>query len=279
MPTSRRAALDLFNFDGVLSLDLDAGVAVIDLTRVTFVDAYALTGLACAIASATTDGLPVRLRLPERYDVRSWLSRMHLGDVLDAFDVRVEGGLPKVVERDRRDNLIEFERFRDSQGSDRLASFIWERLQGGGADGEVVNQLYEATGELGLNVVEHAGSPAGGFVAAQRYKAGTPEEWIIVAVGDVGMGIRESLRDRYGAMTEDEAIRRAIEWYVSRVPDQGRGQGLPGVVDGVRHLGGTVCIRSGSASLTITGRQEKSLDVSRRQGTIVGARVPCRPGG
>jgi hypothetical protein len=32
MPTSRRAALDLFNFDSVLSLDLDAGIAVIDLT-------------------------------------------------------------------------------------------------------------------------------------------------------------------------------------------------------------------------------------------------------
>jgi hypothetical protein len=32
-------------------------------------------------------------------------------------------------------------------------------------------------------VVEHAGSPSGGFVAAQRYKAGTPDERIIVAVG------------------------------------------------------------------------------------------------
>jgi hypothetical protein len=47
----------------------------------------------------------------------------------------------------------------------------------------VVDQLFEATGELGLNVVEHAGWPAGGFVAAQRYKAGAPEERIIVAVG------------------------------------------------------------------------------------------------
>jgi hypothetical protein len=100
MPTSRRAALDLFNFDGVLSLDLDAGVAVIDLTGVSFVDAYALTGLACSIASATGDGLPVRLLLPERYDVRSWLSRMHLGEVLDEFEVLVEGSLPKLAERD-----------------------------------------------------------------------------------------------------------------------------------------------------------------------------------
>jgi hypothetical protein len=106
--------------------------------------------------------------LPEDPDVRSWLSRMHLGAVLDAFGARVEGAaLPRVVERDRRDTLIELERFDDAHGSDHLASFIWERLQGG-ADGEVVNRLFEATGELGLNVVEHAGSPAGGFLAAQR---------------------------------------------------------------------------------------------------------------
>jgi len=51
-----------------------------------------------------------------------------------------------------------------------------------------VNQLFEATGELGQNVVEHAGSPVGGFVAAQRYKAGAPDERIIVAVGEVGWG-------------------------------------------------------------------------------------------
>jgi hypothetical protein len=166
-----------------------------------------------------------------------------------------------VAERDRRDALIELERFRDAHGSDRLASFIWERLEGG-ADTEVVNQLFEATGELGLNVVEHAGSPSGGFVAAQRFKAGTPDERIIVAVGDVGIGIRESLRPRYGDMTDDAAIRRAIQWNVSRVPEEGRGQGLPGVVDGVRGLGGAVWIRSGLASRRITGGRETSADVS-----------------
>ena len=69
---------------------------------------------------------------------------MHLGEVLDAFDVRVDGTLPRVAEHDRRDNLIELERFRDVHGSERLASFIWERLHGR-AHGEVVTQLYEAT--------------------------------------------------------------------------------------------------------------------------------------
>ena len=41
------------------------------------VDAYARAGLACFIASAARDGLPVELVVPEDPDVRSWLSRMH----------------------------------------------------------------------------------------------------------------------------------------------------------------------------------------------------------
>jgi hypothetical protein len=277
MPIDRPITVDALHLDAFLTLDVDRGVAEIDLAQVSFVDAYALTGLACFIASAARDGLPVQLVLPEDPDVRSWLSRMHLGDVIDRFEVRAGGSLPKVSERDRRDTLIELQRFDDSHGSDRLATFIWERLEGG-ADGEVVNQLFEATGELGQNVVEHAGSAAGGFVAAQRYKAGAPKERIIVAVGDVGIGIRESLRPRYGDMTDGEAISQAIRWNVSRVPEEGRGQGLPGVVDGVRGLDGVVWIRSGAASRTIVRRRATTIDVSRLQGTIVGARLPCRPG-
>jgi hypothetical protein len=85
MPIHRRPGLDASRLDGVLSLDLDRGVAGIDLAQESFVDAYALVGLACFIASAARDGLPVRLVLPEDPDVRSWLSRMHLGAVIDAF--------------------------------------------------------------------------------------------------------------------------------------------------------------------------------------------------
>jgi hypothetical protein len=257
---------------------MDRGVAVVDLARASFVDAYALTAVACFIASSANDGLRVELGVPEHPDVRSWLSRMHLGDVIDTFGIDVVGVLPRVAERDRRDTLIELERFDDSHGSHRLAAFIWERLEGG-ADGEVVNQLFEAAGELGQNVVEHAESPVGGFIAAQRYKAGTPEERIVVAVGDAGIGIRESLRARYGDMADADAIRRAVQWNVSSIADEGRGQGLPGVVDGVRGLGGTVWIRSGAASRTVTRRQAQTSGVSRLQGTIVGARLPCRPGG
>jgi hypothetical protein len=95
MPIDRPTAVDALHLDAVLSLDADRGVAVIDLAPVSFGDAYALTGLACFIASADRDGLPVQLVLPEHPDVRSWLSRMHLGDLIDSFEVRVLGDLPR----------------------------------------------------------------------------------------------------------------------------------------------------------------------------------------
>lgn len=142
-----------------------------------------------------------------------------------------------------------------------------------------MTQLYEATGELGLNVVEHAGSPAGGFVAAQLYRRGQPDERAIVAVGDVGIGIRESLRELHGPLSDAEAIDRAIQRDVSGLPDPGRGQGLASVVEGVRGLGGVVRIRTGSAGRSITQGVSPATDmVSPLQGTIVGARLPCRPG-
>src|SRR5829696_7123094 len=103
MPIHGPTTLDATHLDSVLTLDVDTGVAEVDLSRVSFVDAYALTGLACFIASADRDGLSVELVLPEHPDVRSWLSRMHLGAVIDAFGVHVGEGLPLVAERDRRD--------------------------------------------------------------------------------------------------------------------------------------------------------------------------------
>src|SRR5215218_9957153 len=125
MPIHRRPGLDASRLDGVLSLDLDRGVAGIDLAQESFVDAYALVGLACFIASAARDGLSVRLVLPEDPDVRSWLSRMHLGAVIDAFGAWVEGALPRVPERDRRDTL---EGHPDRAGAVRRRA--WQRSPG-----------------------------------------------------------------------------------------------------------------------------------------------------
>lgn len=251
---------------------------MIDLTRVTFIDAYGLVGLACYIAAAAGEGLAVQLRLPVSEELQTYLARMHLGEVLDRYDVRLDGSLPEVRELDRRDSLIELHSFRDVHGSDQLAAFIWDRLLGR-ADNEVVTQLYEATGELGAERRRACGIARGRLVAAQLYQRGQPGERAIVAVGDVGVGIRESLHELYGPMTDGEAIDRAIQRDVSRIPDPGRGQGLASVVEGARALGGTVRIRTGEASRGISRWKTEATDMLLPlQGTIVGARLPCRPG-
>jgi hypothetical protein len=52
-----RHALDAVTLDDVLSLDLDSGFATLDLTWIAFVDAYALTGLACLVADTVAPKL------------------------------------------------------------------------------------------------------------------------------------------------------------------------------------------------------------------------------
>ena len=148
--------------------------------------------------------------LPEDPDVRSWLSRMDLGAVVEAFGVRVEGAF-RVAERDRRDTLIELQRFDDAHGSDRLASFIWD-------------------------------------------------------------GIGESLRPRYGDMTDGEAVRSGDP--VARLPHPGRGprpKGLPGLSrasagstasnDG---LVKAVLVDRGGERLILKGAPERTGELARR---------------
>jgi hypothetical protein len=279
MAIRHRGPLDLSRFDHTITPDDERSTTTVaDLTSVTFIDAYGLVGLACYIATAAREGRYVRLRLPVSEEVRTYLARMHLQEVLDRYDVQVDGSLREVRGLDRRDGLIELRSFHDVHGSEQLAAFIWSRLEGN-ANPEVVTQLYEATGELGLNVVEHAGSPAGGFVAAQLYQRGQPGERAIIAVGDVGIGIRESLRELHGPMSDGAAIERAIQRDVSGKPDRGRGQGLTSVVEGVRDLGGTVRVRTGGASRSISRWAVDAVDtLLPLQGTIVGARLPWRPG-
>src|SRR6266487_5341606 len=134
-----------------------------------------------------------------------------------------------------------------SSDLDRLAEFLWHRLMEGDADPQVVDDVFNAAGELCNNVVEHAQSASGGWVAAQRYQADQPSEYLVLAVGDVGIGISRSLSRRYGWMDDEKAVAKALELYVSSVDDPGRGQGLTWIAEALAGLRGSVWVRSGAA--------------------------------
>jgi hypothetical protein len=117
-----------------------------------------------------------------------------------------------------------------------------------------------------------------GHIAAQVYRRNTPDEFVLLAIGDSGVGIRRSLSTKYQIASDAEALRLALSADVSASGEPGRGQGLPSTAKLVTDLLGRVVVHSGGA--TMVCRQERRIPVATRriEGTLVGARIPCRPG-
>jgi hypothetical protein len=80
-------------------------------------------------------------------------------------------------------------------------------------------------------------------------------------------------------MDDQTAVAKALELYVSSVDDPGRGQGLTWIAEALAGLNGAVWVRSGAATRRVTKYRSRGEQVSHLQGTIVAARVSCRPGG
>jgi len=158
---------------------------LVDLEAATFVDAYGLVGMACLLESLGEAGLSPVFVAPSDVAVGRYLARMRLQDLLDRWEVRVEGSpLPPVRELAGADQLLAVQWFDNVADYDRLANLIWSRLDGQ-VDPHVLEALYEALQELGANVIEHSRAP-GGDVAAQVFRRDSPEEYVVLAMGDLG---------------------------------------------------------------------------------------------
>jgi hypothetical protein len=174
------------------------------------------------------------------------------------------------------DQLLPLQTFRLIGDYEQLANLVWERLTGH-VDSEVLSALYETLQELGANVLEHSQATAG-YIAAQVYRRNTPDEYVLLAIGDCGVGVRRSLSAKYEITSDAEALRLALSANVSASGEPGRGQGLPSTAKLVTDLLGRVVVHSGGA--TIVCRQQRRIPMATRpiEGTLVGARIPCRPG-
>ena len=151
-------ALDLDSLDRHLSA---GDPPLVDLAPTTFVDAYGLVATACLMqAQAGTEPRTV-FTAPENVNVRNYLARMRLQEVLDRWGVRVEGTpLGRVREHAGSDQLLPLQWFDESADYARLADLVWSRLDGQ-VDPHVLAALYEALHELAANVVEHSRAPGG----------------------------------------------------------------------------------------------------------------------
>lgn len=132
--------------------------------------------------------------------------------------------------------------------------------------------------ELLLNVIQHSECSSGNWICANVL----PHKKLIrICVMDRGIGIKASLGKNplYRELGSDiEAIRKCLEYGVTRYPDQTRGIFFDNLVKLIRHNGGSLDIISGSGRLRIEGdRPARAFELRvPYPGTIVSLKLIAR---
>lgn len=141
----------------------------------------------------------------------------------------------------------------------------------------ISGEVYEALLEICNNAIEHGGT-GHGFATAQVYRHGHEDQRIDFAIGDSGIGIRESLtKAQFKVRNDRDALELALTSDVSSSREPGRGHGLPDVTHNIVAVGGTVTLRSGSARIKKGWNGVHHRDVQEMAGTVFGASIPCPP--
>jgi anti-sigma regulatory factor (Ser/Thr protein kinase) len=175
-------------------------------------------------------------------------------------------------------SVVELTRLRHNGEAAPLGDRVHAATLAQGQSGEVARAVATAMSEASSNVLEHADSPTGALVAAHSH----PRTGLELAIFDSGRGILRSLADNpeLDVDTELEAVRLALQPEVSRLPDSGRGTGLPDIVRRAKAAGAaTLQITSGHArALLYHGakgewRQEIYLSPIPTRGTLVALRL------
>ena len=224
-------------------------------------------------------GKNFEILLPIDPEVCDYFSKIDLLTALRKFsDVSgdTEGIRPAI---DRVTPIIPVMSFSTRHEVDVIAQIIEDTWHDRIQLGNLLAPCYTITVELAINVVEHS-ETTHGWVLAQKYEY-PDENFIEIAVGDSGIGMRRSLRSNpeiASKITDDmTAIKMAVSERVTRYRrDPLRGCGLSQICSEVEFPDRRLTIRSGHGCLVVydDGRQI----VYNRQpmvGVLAEARIPC----
>ncbi|HZN72706.1 MAG TPA: hypothetical protein VFC00_13640 [Micromonosporaceae bacterium] len=246
---------------------------------VQFVTPREICGLRALIEHAAGVADCVRFDCPVNDDVHRYLARVDFYADLPA-NVDLSRPVPSLRRRDLRQRLIEVVRIRTPDDVEDLVGRVWGVAKGHFGIGSLAMACATAIAAATENVIDHARSPIGALVCAQRYQ----QTGLELAVVDLGRGIPTTLRQNptHRGLTDLRAVERAIEDGVSSVQDQGRGAGLAELVHGVgRTRRSGLRLSSGRAELTLgweNGRRSRNLAVPAHPivGTWLAVRLEAR---
>jgi len=241
--------------------DYDSESLTLDLGELSFIDSYGLIGL-CMImrflrrtAYNTDVFYPLGLVLPHSEETKNYLQRIQFIDYAKryGFPALNEGDYRYQGEKGRSDYLLELTEIKPTQYTyevlevlEPLAKILEKQLN---FDKKDFSNFATAVAEIYWNVVEH--SEDKGIITIQRYTdKARSKNFVLIAVGDLGIGVMKSLGKRYDISQWDDlmAISKAVEFGMTSKNSAGGG-GLARVEQIAHQYNGYLIIRSGRGEL------------------------------
>ena len=231
----------------------------IDLEGMQFIAPYGLIVLCLMARYARTAFERVVYRMPQAYALRRYLGRVRFAEALQGL---VELAGPELVvdqerEKPESEALLEITRIEERVDVETVLGNIGQRVEAILAEEllytEVeINQFKNVIAELCHNILDH--SMNWGYVTAQRYQDPRSRmKYVVIGVGDLGIGIKKSLSQRFtvNTWTHGQAIINSLKKHFSR--DTARGLGLYIVNQICNQYNGNLQIRSGDTRVYIRG--------------------------
>jgi hypothetical protein len=253
---------------------------ILSLRNVKFADPYGVIMLLLLIKNLRVRSIDVKVVPPTNLDVLNWLERMNFFlEIEKDCEFMWDISYLKSNMRNPSRSLKEITRIISEKEITSIVEVLTNILiEDYGFQPQVVYRLGGVMIETFQNIPQHS-NPRGedfdpyGIAAIQNYK-----DHFYLVVGDIGVGIRESLslnsRYKRKKLANLEAIRIVLEKGASRFKDEGRGGQIKRVCEIVSRLGGTTLLRSGSNLVAVKGNSTKFSEGINFPGTQIAIRIP-----
>ena len=257
----------------------------LDLSEVRFVRPSGLVALATYVDAAVNDGIRVSLTSPRSSDCCEYMAASGVLQYCASI-AEVIGASGRESKSSSLSNTVLALHVVETE-SDAVAARLevarglHQVLGSGNMKWEGIRKaIAAAIHEMCTNIAFHARARRG-FVIAQRYFNRFQERhWVEFAVGDAGVGIRETLSEAYPDLAtapERHVLKRMITERLTRRSDHG-GSGYYTLQRAVREHNGTLTLHSGCGQVVLRPRaatpQLSTLGV-RWPGTVLAATIDC----
>ncbi len=215
---------------------------------VRFIDPYALVGLCLSIRCLQKSFKEVRVVPPDDFETSSYLAFMNFNDHISPL-ASLSNGCNPVSSQELSDVLVKITHIDSNSNFQEEALGVILNNQLNFSEEEVTSYT-TVVSELCHNIVDH--SEDAGYLAAQCYtNHSTGRRFVMIAVGDLGIGMRSALKKRYEDADEwshYDSIVKALQKESTSSITGDRGLGLPKVHEITKKYSGSLRIRSGDAS-------------------------------